>query len=456
MKKVINKFKDGAASFYVVAFSTLILVVVATSFATAIMAEVARTANDDLSQSAYDAALAGIEDAKLAYMNYRNCMKSGNNYVDSLDNTTDSITCQDIVYWMKHGDCDMVAHILGRIGKNESSEVLIEETVSSGGAGNNMNQAYTCVQMAVELSDYQASLSPEDPYQVVRVRLQDGVHASDIKAVRVKWYATPDDSASLNYTNFMEKFGKVAFMPVGNNLAAPPTLAVQLIQTRSGFTFGELNGKSVASETDPRTDRATVYLVPTKNSGAAAADGLGVQEKNYIGVYSSGINLLTASQVASTNNGEKNLPFLVYCPSETSEEFVCSATLQLPNPINGNRSDDTFMFVVSLPYGQPETDFSLEFLDDNGGTIGSNDGTSGSNIVSLGDGMQISVDSTGRANDLYRRVSMRLESTNQAMVYPFYAIELLGDNTVLNKNLTVTSEYSKGSYPSDYNREFGL
>ena len=46
------KFKSGAASFYVVAFSTLILTIIAASFATAIVAEITRTANDDLSQSA--------------------------------------------------------------------------------------------------------------------------------------------------------------------------------------------------------------------------------------------------------------------------------------------------------------------------------------------------------------------------------------------------------------------
>ena len=65
----MKKFRTGAASFYIVAFSTLILVIIAASFATAIVSEVMRSSNDDLSQSAYDAALAGVEDAKLAFNN---------------------------------------------------------------------------------------------------------------------------------------------------------------------------------------------------------------------------------------------------------------------------------------------------------------------------------------------------------------------------------------------------
>ena len=71
-----SKFKKGAASFYIVAFSTLIMVILATSFATVVMSETTRTSNDDLSQSAYDSALAGVEDAKVAFFNYQNCIKN--------------------------------------------------------------------------------------------------------------------------------------------------------------------------------------------------------------------------------------------------------------------------------------------------------------------------------------------------------------------------------------------
>ena len=72
MKKSKGLFKEGAASFYVVAFSTMILMVIAASFAAIIISEMNRTSNDDLAQSAYDSALAGIEDAKIAFYNYQN------------------------------------------------------------------------------------------------------------------------------------------------------------------------------------------------------------------------------------------------------------------------------------------------------------------------------------------------------------------------------------------------
>ena len=74
MTSTKKAFKKGAASFYIVAFSTLILMIIATSFAAIIISEITRTTNDDLSQSAYDSAMAGVEDAKLAFYNYQNCM----------------------------------------------------------------------------------------------------------------------------------------------------------------------------------------------------------------------------------------------------------------------------------------------------------------------------------------------------------------------------------------------
>ncbi len=77
VKKNKMSFKKGAASFYMVAFSTLILVIIVASFAAIIISAVIRASNDDLSQSAYDSALAGIEDAKLAYYNYRACIEQG-------------------------------------------------------------------------------------------------------------------------------------------------------------------------------------------------------------------------------------------------------------------------------------------------------------------------------------------------------------------------------------------
>ena len=70
--------------------------------------------------------------------------------------------------------------------------------------------------------------------------------------------------------------------------------------------------------------------------------------------------------------------------------------------------------------------------------------------------MEIRIDSTGRANDLFRRVETRLESANMGFAYPLYGIQLLGKNkndTLLNKDIKgVITEYSAGTYDSYLNQ----
>ena len=136
----------------------------------------------------------------------------------------------------------------------------------------------------------------------------------------------------------------------------------------------------------------------------------GSLEDNYVGIYNQTEkkNIITKSQMVKSNNrAVKNLPLVTYCDVNISE-FACSATMELPNVINGEddgRSDETFTFVVSLPYGQPDTSFSLEFYCKSsrpcGKEVVASEGgsTTVQKPVTL-DGMQIEIDSTGRANNL--------------------------------------------------------
>lgn len=436
MKKSLVKFKKGAASFYVVAFSTLILVIIAASFATVIISEVTRTSNDDLSQSAYDSALAGVEDAKIAYANYQKCLQDGAT-ADAYIVEDGVVTCGEILYWMQNADCDMVGHILGRIPDNGTGEVMISDTVetSGGEVTSDLNQAYTCVELKTILDDYRSTLTTANQTKTVKVNF-NGTTAANIKSVKISWYARQDDS-SFEFSNFLENADRVAFQPATSmRVSTPPTLAVQLFQTAGTFSVNDL----LSASNGTRTDRATVYLVPTKDSDAAK-----LTKNNYVGVYDGSKNVLSAGQIAATNDRNSNLPFVVYCNPNVDTEFVCSAILNLPEPLNGARSDNTFMFAVSAPYGQPDTDFSMEFCTEVNCGNKNVEGSSVSSIASIKDS-QVVVDSTGRANDLYRRVEVRLEPADTSFAYPYYAVQLDGTSedgqATLEKDLmTVTSEY---------------
>ena len=158
------KKRKGAASFYIVAFSTLILVVIATSFAMVIMSEMTRTMNDDLAQSAYDSALAGVEDAKVAFANYQRCAEANFSGTE----------CQRIKGIMDNPNCNMVSNILYGITTGEVG--LGTVTTAGGGRENVTNQAYTCAKIITNLTDYRSSLGTKtNKYvQTIRAGVADG------------------------------------------------------------------------------------------------------------------------------------------------------------------------------------------------------------------------------------------------------------------------------------------
>ena len=478
-KKNGTKFKKGAASFYIVAFATLILVIVVTSFAAVIVSEVTRTSNDDLAQSAYDSALAGVEDAKLAYYNYQACKEQGNSASEPGENDTGTASCQNIIWYVeKSNDCDMVAKILGKVDRGtkkhsgDTGGVLIKEEKEGG---KTMQQAYTCNKISMGSPDYRSTLTEASPTKLIPIQVS-GDTAKAVKTMKVSWYSYKSvvNGGSLNY-RYIAAGGKLAFPSSDFNSGSapvPPMISVQLIQTNeSGFNLSDFD----KTTGDEKTNRATMYLVPTNDLANAGEDvpdsrigtcrNVATYPYTVCGEENPGseepkiANLISMSQVVKTNDRSvKNLPFAVYCDPDGSGggEFVCSVEIELPNPVgyNSERNDDTFMIAVSLPYGQPSTDFALSFYCDvNVGNCSKYETELGRD--SNGDpqimlsGMQAVIDSTGRANNLYRRVEARIDSFG-SFPYPLYGIELLGEDSssgsLLDKNLIVTSEHSNGSY----------
>src|SRR5699024_2023308 len=94
------------------------------SFARLMIREQQRASDNDLSQSAYDAALAGVEDAKRALAVY--------------DGSVDLEQCNGI------------AEVLGG---DSSDEVQVGDA--------EMNQAYTCVKVYTETEDYQGEIGAD-------------------------------------------------------------------------------------------------------------------------------------------------------------------------------------------------------------------------------------------------------------------------------------------------------
>ena len=426
----MKKFKKGAASFYIVAISTLILVIIAASFAAVIISEMARTSNDDLAQSAYDSALAGVEDGKLAFYNYQNCLK----------NSADG--CTEIINWFNKANnpdntddkCDMVAEILQRNvevdGNGNKTGVLVQETE----VGNSLQQAYTCVIVKTTLNNYMATLTSNDSSRVIRANF-DKISASEVKSIRVSWQSDKED-ATVENSNFD---GDGIF---GTKSPVPPVISVGLVQTAKIFNLSDFD-MTVGNT----TDRGTLYLVPVEAGDDMSSDHAEDIARNgrggkYLGTWNGVYNYIAKTGFLKSNDKTlTNLPYAVYCAN--GNEFACSATMELPDPVGGDRNDDTFMVVVSMPYAGSSTDVKLEFCTTSTCFAGDDVTSTESTAVSINN-TQVSIDSTGRANDLYRRVEVRLDAADNASPYPMYAIQLLGSGSgsLIKKDLAPITEWN--------------
>lgn len=422
----MQKTKRGAASIYTVVITCLLFGVISVGFVQIILRERKKSISNDLADSAYDSALAGVEDAKLALSEYYSCINDGYSSSSSSDHTIRGNYCRSTISLVEesYSNCDAVTKILGRNGGTPATsanggEVLIREVVN--GATDTI-QAYTCVQISTVLNDYRSTLSSSSPTSVVPFYSSSNSHSFDnAKYVRVSWFSQDNlDSYNTNYRNYNRSTNSSTFPPLNATdsssgsgyIPVPPTLSFSIFQTASQFTLSQLDDTGGLNA----TNRATVWLVPSKNSSNTT---------------------VTKSQLVQSNNhtasGTTNNPIVIGCDSSEAREFICTATLELPdvrpgpdNSPSRQSSGGSFFALLSLPYGTPDTDFSVELLDASG------------NLIPL-DNVQVSVDSTGRANDVFSRVETRLEFRDTFFPFPDFAIEAGGGSSSggLEKSLKI-------------------
>ena len=391
------KTKKGAASFYIVIFTTLVLSVITLSFVRIMLNEATNTSNSDLSQSAYDSALAGIEDAKSALVK---CHRSGN---------SDS-ACTFLPEQGKDPECNTISQYLyGRA--DNTQEVQISET--SDGKEGTQSQAYTCVKINNRLSDYRVTMTTSMRIKVIPLNVEGGFDKVD--SVKVSWYSSQNgtDKNIDNLQKFSEGqlyYDKTDVTGGKNDTKAPSAVSAELIQTDQSFTFDDL----VSEGSNTGTDRALAVLYPVKENGQTE---------------------IKASEMLKTGNSNStHNSFYIQCNkfAKSTEEFACNANIKVPDTKRqGTKNNETAFLVITTPYSQGDVDFAITAYNKSGEVL-------------KFQGAQYAVDSTGRANDLYRRVETRIELGNVNFPYPEYVAQAgLGgstENTGINKNFWVTSD----------------
>ena len=337
--------QSGAVSLFAVIFGAMLLTIVTIGFMRLMLMDQRQASDNDLSQSAYDAALAGIEDAKRVVR----AAQTGN--MQAAGVLSGPI------------NCNMVA-ASGVVGGSTSGETIIQ---TGSGAGKKFDQAYTCVKIAMQSQDF-IYKAIEDKSQLISLRA-----VSSFNKIVIEWYRR-DDESNLNAANAVNtEISTTGELPTKDkwNSNTPPLVRAQVISPGSTFNLATLDTTGVTSFLRPNVLRSDVVSQSGTVVSGKPSDHPRATDGNE---HNNGTNIVSCS---------KTFRF--------SGEYSCKAVIDVDEVPAG--SESAFLRLVSI-YKGGSIKVSLQ----------KSDGTT----VNF-DGVQPIVDSTGRASNLFRRVEARLQ-----------------------------------------------
>jgi hypothetical protein len=376
----------GAVSLFVVIFAALLITTITITFVRLMVQNQQQAIANDLSKSALDSAFAGVEDAKRAIVTLRNRCTG---------NAAGSAECVNLARALNDSSlCDSMQQA-GIAGSPGDKEVLVKQNEGD----ELLLQAYTCVKVQMNTPDFIGSVTP-NASRLIPLR-----SSGPFNQVTVEWFSQKDLQTSLGETNpsnapvdlsLDDKLQKLADWPKNR----PPVLRVQLIQFGDSFNLSDFNSSS-----NGQADNQALFLIPSKvgRNNASFADDV---RQSHI---SASLEQIRCDQTfsSSSNNGQ----------------YACSATITLPDPIGGNSTNRRAYLRLSEIYNS-NTTFRITMANNAATPVFFN-------------GVQPLIDSTGRANDLFRRVRSRVELDASAVVPVEAAVDITGS---LCKTFLVTDK----------------
>ena len=378
---MINRSSEhGAVSLFIVIFTMVLISVLTVSFVRVMISDQQRATAADLSQSAYDSAQAGVEDAKRALLA---CEAGDVSVCQALE--TDSCTMLQ--------DAGISTFVTTEGGNRE---VPIQTSVASDN-DQALDQAYTCVKVEADTTDYPGVLTIGDS-QMIPLR-----GTESFTSVQLSWFSYEDISSaapgadhSVSLPTPLPSADGTQYLYTQDNWPTnrPSLVRAQLIQfNTTGFNLNSFD------KPDEGSNASTLFLYP-------------------------GAGLPTKSFDLDGRQDSTNAPEVVKCVNDLSAEaYACTVTLQLPEPIGGDENNRAAYLRLSSLYNN--THYTLSLKNDGGETV-------------RFDNVLPAVDSTGRANDQFRRVESRINLLGD-FPYPEYAVDVDGG---FCKNFVVTDNAS--------------
>ncbi len=373
--------QKGAVSLFIVIFTMLLVTTITISFMQLMMKDQQQATYADLSESAYDSAMAGVEDAKRALLMQQACAGQ------------DSTNCNAINAAIESGECttlSVLSTLLGSAGN--SNETLIVQAEGDRA----LEQAYTCVKITENTKDYIGSIEANAAATLVPLRA-----TGDFNKIVVSW--------GLNKSGGAVDLDGTSDLPTRDPSNwpenRPALLRLQLINGGNSFHLSDFDTSGYSN---------TLFMRPSSNGVANSEFALDGRRGS----------LASEPRPAACN------------ATTASGAYACQVTIDISPAITAG-SQAAFLNVAAF-YNR--MDYKIELLNDGGGQTCH---PANPQVVCF-DGVQPEVDSTGRANDLFRRVVSRVE-LNNTFNYPLAALETKNN---LCKNFSVTTnldDYRSGS-----------
>ena len=397
MESITGNKQRGAVSLFVVVFAMLIITVLTIGFLRIMVADQNQASDSDLAQSAYDSALAGVEDGKRALLYYQQRCATNPGSCPGLNAALSTGVCNQAV--VSQGIVSSSVSATGDV--TNPGEIYVRQTTSTN--DDKLEQAYTCLKMQLVTDDYVGELTPTTSQLIPLIPEKDSGGTSDtFDTVTIRWYQ-PEDlgraDGAVSLTGFAAPQPLLAKASWPAN--RPSVMRVQLIQFGPNFTMEDFDATSGG-----RSNANTVFLYPT-NAGSATRSAN----------FTSDIRKTsTSADPIADTAGSSPLPVL--CSASISAGgYACQMSLRLPQAINATTNDRTAYLRVTPFYNATHYQIIL-----GNGPLNA----TGTNIVKFND-VQPIIDSTGRANDLFRRVISRVNLYDNAFPYPDASIDVNND-----------------------------
>jgi hypothetical protein len=405
-----NKPESGAVSLFIVIFSALLITIVTVAFIRIMIQEQVQATTNDLSKSALDSANAGVEDAKRLIVKFQS--PDGCNGVSS------------------PGPCSLLADALGAQGCKTIQKSSIFPTLAADAAevpvqqdphnpndpDSRFDQAYTCVKVKIDTPDYLANIT-KNKSRLIHLRGADAFNQ-----IKIEWFSQQDlqtasgggsgstttvrlygDRDHLSETQVPPPLPQATSTDWPSN--RPALIRAQLLQFGNSFNLSDFEKNDNSNRDD-----ASLFLYP-------AASGLtttSFSDDIRLSSVSDTLKLVKCDQTFSTNGG--------------LGAYACTMTITLPDVVNaatnGGRKD-AYLRLDEFYNASTSVRVTLQNFNGASGTADTVDFKA----------VQPEVDSTGRANDLFRRVSSRIDLEASSIPNLQAAVDISGS---LCKNFKVT------------------